>query len=93
MAPHENWTSGPSPDERQIIRACLCHSLLDTDAPSLDHLTDLAETLLDQLDDCLRHGELADTDFVAKVPEPDRRAVWASMWAGVGRFASRRGIA
>lgn len=78
---HIESLSSFSQPEKEVLLACLLHTLHDIDSPDLDKHGDLADRLLKEIDAAV-NGD-APGEFVARIPEADRQGLWASMWAAI----------
>ncbi len=80
-APVELDVSAFTREEMEVVLGCLLHTLHDIDDVTMAGLGDRPDALLKEIDAAIE-GTPA-SSFVSKVPEGDRKAIWASMWAAI----------
>ncbi|WP_150129323.1 hypothetical protein [Bosea sp. RAC05] len=68
-------------EEMEIVLGCLLHTLHEIDDVTMSGLGDRPDILLKEIDAAINGAPAS--SFVSKIPERDRKPIWASMWAAI----------
>lgn len=68
-------------EEMEIILGCLLHTLHEIDDVTMAGMGDRPDALLKEINEAIEGAP--PSSFVSKIPERDRKPIWASMWAAI----------